>query len=316
MLKWDDVRYFLAIARTESLGAAAQRLGVDHSTVLRRMQAIEDTLQARLFLRVGAKRRLSAAGRDVLPLAERIEAGMRAIELEVAARDQRRSGPIKVSTPDGLAVAFMPGLIQAFHDANPDVRIELLMSNVPLNLTTREADIELRPTRQPSGDAKGRKVGRIAFGIYASHKAAAERRSRPEAASEATLASYDWIMPDPAALPIYTPADWIRGLVPRQRVVATASSAVVMRAMVQQGVGVAALPCYLGDSEPSIRRLMLLDRLHWGDLWLLTHPDLSRVARVRAFLDHTARYLASQRARFEGRVHGQAIPSDKGRQGT
>jgi DNA-binding transcriptional LysR family regulator len=300
MLKWDDLRYFLIVARSGSLGAAAGVLGVDHSTVLRRIQAIEQSLETRLFVREGPARRLTAAGRDLLPFAERIEAAVRGAELQVAARDKRRSGPIRVSTPDGLAVSLMPGLVDAFHATNPGMAVELLTSNVPLSLAKREADVEIRPTRQPIRSARGRRIARIAFGIYAGRRYALSGTPSP-AAPNAWLAREHWIFPDAAALPIYAPAEWLRTIVPPQQVVGTASSAVVMKAMVEQGLGLAALPCYLADPAPALKRVLLLDRTLWGELWLLTHPDLSRVARIRAFLDHTTQYLSRQRPLLEGR---------------
>jgi len=111
----------------------------------------------------------------------------------------------------------------------------------------------------------------------------------------------DWILPDPVALPIYAPADWLRAAVPPDRVVGTVSSAVVMLAMIEQGLGVAALPCYLAARGHGIERLMLLDESLWGELWLLTHPELSRTQRMRGFLDHASRYFTARRHLLEGR---------------
>jgi DNA-binding transcriptional LysR family regulator len=293
-MRWDDLRFFLAVARGGSLGGAAQALGVDHSTVLRRMQAVEDALQTRLFRGAGRGRQLTDAGRETLVEAERLEAVVRAIELKVARRDQQRAGTIKVSTPDGIAAALMPKLVAGFHAANPDIRVEIVTGNMPLDLAAREADIELRPTRRPMREARGRKLGRIAFGLYASSRHAG-RRAAP------WFASLDWILPDPVALSIYAPGEWLRAQVPPGRVVATVSSAVVMLAMVEQGLGAAALPCYLADEVRGVRRLLLLDESLWGELWLLTHPDLSRTVRVRAFLDHATRYFAERRRVLEGR---------------
>jgi DNA-binding transcriptional LysR family regulator len=302
MMRWDDLRYFLAVARGESLSRAALALHVDHSTVVRRLLALENSLQTRLFRGVGRARELTAAGRDLLVQAERLEAAMRAIELDIARRDLQNAGTIKVSTPDGIAVVLMPELIVSFHRANPDIRIEIITSNTPLDLIAREADIELRPTRRPMREARGRKLGRIAFGLYGARRYRSRQRTPPRATSDAEwVRRFDWILPDPVALPIYAPADWMRAAVPQDRVVATVSSAVVMLAMVEQGLGVAALPCYLAAGGRGVERLMLLDEGLWGELWLLTHPELSRTARVRAFLDHASDFFATRRHLLDGR---------------
>ena len=305
MTRWDDIRFFLAVARAGSLGRAAQALGVDHSTVVRRLQAVENSLQARLFVRAGKGRELTNAGRDMLLHAERMEATLRAIELQVASRDHQRAGTIKVSTPDGIAVALMPELVHAFRAANPEIRVELITGNTPLDLAAHEADIELRPTRRPMREARGRKIARIAFGVYGAPGLLPGRRGglQPGVAAEKILADQDWILPDPIALPIYAPADWMRGLVPPNRAIATVSSAVVMRSMVEQGLGIACLPCYLVQDR-RLQRLMLLEEAVWGELWLLTHRDLSRVARVRAFLDHATVYLMRRKGVLEGRAVG------------
>jgi molybdate transport repressor ModE-like protein len=304
MLKWDDIRYFLAVARCGSIAGAARRLGVDHSTVHRRLQGIEETLATQLFDKVGGgARKLTAAGDEILPAAERIEAEITAFQLNVVAREQRTGGIVRLSSPDGLAVSLIPPLVVAFRASNPGIRVELITSNTPLNLTLREADVELRPIHHPNPALKGRKIARIAFAVYgapsylATHREFAGRIS-PHAAA---LAELDWIFPDREALALYSPADWLHSVIPADRIVATASSAVVMMATAAAGLGLVALPCYLADGDPGLERIMVLDHTLWGDLWLLTRPELSRTPRVRAFLDHAALYFTRKRAVFEGR---------------
>jgi molybdate transport repressor ModE-like protein len=304
MLKWDDIRYFLAVARSGSIAGAARRLGVDHSTVHRRLQAIEETLAAQLFDKVGGgARKLTAAGDEILPAAERIEAEITAFQLNVVAREQRTAGIVRLSSPDGLAVSLIPPLVAAFRAGHPEIRVELITSNTPLNLTLREADVELRPIHHPNPALKGRKIARIAFAIYAAPAYLASRgglggRAVPDAAA---LAGLDWIFPDRDALALYSPADWLHATIPADRVVATASSAIVMMATAAAGLGLVALPCYLADRDPGLERVMVLDHTLWGDLWLLTRPELSRTPRVRAFLDHATLYFTSKRAILEGR---------------
>ncbi|MDB5407831.1 MAG: hypothetical protein JWL84_2743 [Rhodospirillales bacterium] len=261
MLKWDDIRYFLAVARSGSIAGAARRLGVDHSTVHRRLQAIEETLATQLFDKVGGARKLTAAGDEILPAAERIEAEITAFQLNVVAREQRTAGIVRLASPDGLAVSLIPPLVFAFRTANPQIRIELITSNTPLNLTLREADVELRPIHHPNPALKGRKIARIAFAIYAAPAYLASRsgfggRAVPDAAA---LAELDWIFPDHEALALYSPADWLHATIPADRIVATASSAVVMMATAAAGLGLVALPCYLADGDPSLERVLVLD---------------------------------------------------------
>jgi molybdate transport repressor ModE-like protein len=157
---WDDLRTFLAVARTGSLTEAARGLGVSYSTVSRRLAALEGGLGARLFDRNDAGYALTSAGNEMLESARRMEAEFDALSRRVRGRDARLSGRVRVATTDALASSFMPELA-AFSRRFPDIEIDLLSTPEPAELAMREAEVALLVTDRPPPDLVGRRLARL-----------------------------------------------------------------------------------------------------------------------------------------------------------
>lgn len=291
MESWDDLRVVVAVARSGSLSGAARELGVHHATVFRRLGAIEHRLGVRLFERLAGGYVPTAAGQEVAETAQRIENDLAVLDRRVAGRDLRLTGTVRLATVDTLATLILPRHLAALRVAHPGIVFEIVVAPTLVNLSKREADIALRPTVDPPETLVGRKVASIAHAIYAS-------ASLAEAAD--ALAG-PWLVPDDS-LSGSTMARWTRRHVPDERVVARANNVPALAALAAEGAGLAVLPCFVGAAHPGLVRVGAPLEGWDSGLWLLTHEDLRRTARIRAVLDFLAGALAAETDRLAGRA--------------
>lgn len=292
-LSWDDMRLALAIGRAGTLVGAARALGLNHSTVFRRLGALEAQIGVRLFERFRDGYTPTAAGEEVIALAGRIDTDVTAIERRLAGQDLRPSGLVRVTTTDTLVELVMP-MLASFRNAHPEIVLELAASNEILNLSRRDADVAIRPSVEPPDMLVGRRVGTIAFALFAATDYLKRKPARLK------LEEHDWAAPDDSLAHLRA-AQWIDATIPSGRIVFRTGSLVTLQRAVRAGIGVAPLPCYLGDSDPALRRLGGTMDAFAAGLWLLTHPDLRRVARIRAFMDFMAPALAGYGPLFAGK---------------
>lgn len=292
-LAWDDLRLILAIADAGTLSGAGCRLGMSHATVFRRLNQVEARLGVALFERSRSGYAPTLAGEEVAATARRVEGEVLEVERRVVGRDLRPSGTLRVTTTDTLLVGLLSPIFAAFRNAYADIALEVALSNAVFSLSKREADVAIRPCVTPPEMLVGRKVGVIAQAIYG------RRDVVPADGGDLDIHAVEWIGPDEHMA--YRLLDrWMteQGLDARCRY--RVDSVFGMLAAACDGAGLAVLPCYLGDGDPRLVR--------WGDtipalatdLWLLTHPDLRKTARIRAFLDFIAKMVTDQKARLAG----------------
>lgn len=283
----------LAVARSGSLVGAGTALGVAHTTVGRRIRALEADLGVRLFDRAPEGHVATAAGEEVLAVAEQVEASVRSVEGRVKGRDEHLEGPLRVSLPDTLFWAF-PEVFDGFREFYPAVRLIVAGSERPVSLERREADVVLRLSSAPPEDWVGRRLATAQFGIYASRELAAS-------ASGATLvAEGPWVDWEGGPNLAWF-REWLGHRAPGARLgLALEARGLMLLGAVRAGLGVQILPCYLGDAEPALVRVAPLDRSFRLDLWVLSHADLRQNSRVRAFVRHVSEAFSAQQARFEG----------------
>ncbi len=286
-----DLRTLLAIAREGTLAGAARRLRVNHSTVFRRLATIEGRLGTRLFERQGGNYVTTTAGEDLLRTAERVEAEVEALERRLSGHDLRLTGSLRLTAPDDIAEVMVMPALASFRESYPDITVELIVDNRMLNLTRREADVALRPTRRPPETLAGRRIAGLASAVYA----AAGRR--PPGTDE--LATQRWIAWEEGAGPPAA-ARWLADNVDRHNIGFRSNSLFNQASAARAGLGLALLPCFLGDGDPELQRVGKPVPALDTELWLLTHPDLQRSARIRALLDLLYERLRRQRALFEG----------------
>lgn len=295
IIDWDDLRLILAIGRAGNLTGAAQKLGLNHTTLYRRLNRLEADLGARLFDRAREGYAPTAAGEEALALAARVEDDVAALELRLRGRDPRPSGTLRVTTADTLAEAVMPGLLADFHMVHPEITVELIVGGAFFNLTKRDADVAIRPAAELPPHLVGREIAGIRNAIYASAAYLARRGEAP------ALAGQDWVGLDDS-LAHLAAARWLAAHIPPERVALKANTLIAVRDAVRAGMGLGILPCFLGDAARDLRRVQPPFAEPASGLWLVTHPDLRQLGRVRAFMAFAGERLAAMRPAFEGRL--------------
>jgi len=294
MLSWDDFRYVKAIADTRSLAGAAELLGVNHSTVFRRLGQIEQQLGSRLFERGRAGYAPTACGEQMVELAESMGDDIISFERAVTGQDLRPSGELRITTSDVLLLHFLGDVLIGFRRGYPEIVLDVVVSNQRLNLSKRDADVAVRATYHNPDPLSGSKIAQIAWAVFGPAALATESFDPTVDARR-----HDWVaFADPVAIAKAT--RWLREHAGEKRIVYKMNTMIGLAEAVAGGVGLALLPCYVGTAVAGLAQLSPpLPELE-GELWLLTHPDLRNTARVRAFLDYCAEAIARRRRLIEG----------------
>ena len=289
MLDWSDPQHLLALATHRSLPEAAEALGVDRSTVSRRIGRLEKRLGARLVERSGRDLTLTQAGEDVVASARGIDGELSHLERRLFGSDAKLAGLVRLTTMSGLAQLLAPALTN-FGLAHPDVVLEVNITNALEDLGNLEADVALRMTASPPEELIGKRVAAPRLATYASQKTAKGLAKRKGLVPRYALTQADML---PESLRPRTPVP--------SRVVLRSNSVDVIRGAVVDGDGVALLPCYVGESDPALVRVDAPLDQPFPQLWLLYPPRVRNVARVRALVDALTVALEDLQARIEGR---------------
>jgi DNA-binding transcriptional LysR family regulator len=279
MFDWNDLKYFIAVARHGSTIAAGKALALSQSTVHRRLSELERRIGRRLVTRQSTRYRLTDFGEEMQPYAERVEAAIKDLErhLSDAARD--RGGIIHVTCPEPIVQRMTP-LIERFHLRHPKLRVEFVMSDRYLDLLKGEADVAFR-----SGDTDdelvGRKIADSVWAVYAS-RGYIEHHGKPERVEDLSL--HPLVSLD-ESLSTHRVVKWIKGAVPDAKISARNNSVLGLVYAVKSGVGIGPLPTAIADAEHDLVRVLgPIPEL--ARSWrLLTHPDLRRTPRISAFFD-------------------------------
>lgn len=294
-LAWDDFRLIKAIAEARSLPGAAERLGINHSTVFRRLKQIEETLGLDLFEKSRGGYVVTACGEDIVALAERVDDDITGVMRKLAGRTVTPSGELRVATNDSLLVNLLTPLFGKFRQQFPEIRLDILIGNQPLNLARRDADVAIRATDNPPETLVGRRAARIVWALYG----AAGQFPEGPGAEKINLAARDWVSLG-EQMGGFKLVKWVSAHIPAERVVYRLNTVLGLAEAVEAGIGIGYLPCFIGDARPSLARLAAPEPEFGTDLWLLTHPDLRHSPRVRAFLDFLAAEIAQHRTFIEG----------------
>lgn len=297
---WNEPQLVLAVQRAGSLTGAAKTLGIDHSTVFRRLNALETRLGVRLFERLPAgSYHATSAGERMAAAAERMEDETLALGRDIAGRDHRLSGRLRVTSSETLAYRMLTRHLAAFRQAHPGIVVELAIDNRVLSLSRREADIALRPMRPKEGDLWGRQLADVAWTVYG---ARAYLDANGGALSSVDDLGHRALIGWEETTVGILAADWLNRVVPVDTFVYRTSSLVNQCVAAKAGIGLALLPCYLGDADSNLARALPhpIPELA-GELWIVTHADLKGTARVRAFFEIVGEGLARERGLFDGR---------------
>lgn len=288
-LDWSDLQIALHLGRAGSIRSAARALGVSHSTVLRRLRALEEAIGAELFVNTGHGYQATEVGRDVVETALELEATIVGLERRVTGRDLSLEGPVRVTLPDPFAPILVPVLAE-IGAAHPGIELTVGLSTAYADLAHRAADIAVRTADSPPPDLIGRRVGVAGVGIYGLARYLEGRESED-------LEQLDWVGWERGSQMYF--AKWLEANVPNARIALRVSAAWGFREGVDAGAGVAILPCALGESRPTWRRLRLIPEAA-TPIWVLSHRDLRNTARVRAVRDELCAAIAARWAQFEG----------------
>jgi DNA-binding transcriptional LysR family regulator len=295
---WNSLRLVLAISRRSSLTGAAQELGVNHSTAFRRLNSLEEALGVRLFERLlGGVYAATAAGERAAAVAERMETETAALDREILGRDRSLTGRLRVTSSETLAFSMLTKQVGRFREAHPGIAIELVIDNRVLSLSRREADIAMRVNRPKEGDLFGRKLADVAWTVYGTPELAHGTDTKQ-------LESCSFIGWEEGVSGINV-ADWMAARLEAASFVYRTNSVVNQLVAARLGMGLAVLPCYLGDLEPGLVRVIAepIPELV-RELWMVTHSDLKTTARVRAFFEVVGGELVRERALISGSAGG------------
>lgn len=306
-MRWDDLRVLLALVREGTVARAAQHLEIHPATVYRRLDALEAAMGVKVLSADG----LTELGHEVFERAQRIEEEFFALQRAVTGRDEGLSGSVVLTLPESLLPSVMP-IVSAFRQAHPLVVLELEAGDRMFDLARREADVALRPSLYPPQDAVGRRIATVAWTVYAPATEEDEGKGKPKGKGKSKgkkRGNANIGEKASEALPWVGYTDTLRELAAvrwwhkhhgEEDVVMAVSSVPAMVRAVAAGVGQGMLPCFAGDEDPRLRRVLPPVPEAASALWLLIHADLRRAARVRAFVDFAFPALRRLAPLFEG----------------
>ncbi|WP_460449685.1 LysR family transcriptional regulator [Alsobacter sp. SYSU BS001988] len=281
MFDWNDLKYFLAVARCESTLAAGRAMGLSQSTVQRRLVELERRIGRPLVTRHPAGYRLTEFGLAMLPHAQAVERQVEAFSRQVEEMRRASAGVIRLTCPEPIVLRITRSeLLDRFHARHPDIRVEFVISDRYVDLAKGEADVALR-SGDTDGDLVGRKIADSLWAIYASKDFVA-RHGKPSRIEE--IESYPLVGFE-ESMSSHRVSTWLAAVAPNGRIVARNTSVLGLVYAVKAGVGLAPLPTAIGDGEPDLERL-LGPVPELARSWrLLTRPDLRQTARISAFFD-------------------------------
>ena len=289
---WDDLRVFLILAAEGRLSAAARKLGVSHPTVARRIKALEDAIGARLFDQLPDRFVLTAAGEELLADAREMERAAESIERRSVGLGDTTHGTVRISAGEAMTGFLARHLSRLRRNLNC-VEFELAASHMLANLSRREADLLIREQVPDIASIVARRLGRVAYGVYASRELDCAGKSRD------VLRAMPWVGFDDEH--DYMPGQsWMLDLLEGARPQVRVNNWLVLHKAVQAGAGLAVMPCYVGDADPALGRLGPILSEVAIDQWLLVHRDLRTLPRVRAVMDALVRLFQEERPALEG----------------
>jgi len=296
-VNWDDLRVFLAVARSGSVSSGARQLDLQHSTVSRRMRKLERELGVRLFNKVPSGYALTSAGEDLMQRASRMEREVLAVDGALSGKDLKLSGPLRVTAIDNMATTVLMPMFNAFRRQYPEVTLHVMVSNTDVSLAQREADVAIRLTNTPPDTLIGKRVTTVASAVYGSPAYLEQLRcdgGEPH-----------WLGVECCGFH----KSWTRQVSGEQPHRFYVDDTLLTQAALREGMGVSILPCFMGDPDPALARYEE-PQPEWDlGLWILLHPDLKRTARVLAFRDHMMAAIAAQDELFAGRKKVRVGPA-------
>lgn len=291
-MNWDDLRYALALVDAGSLARAAKALGVDHTTVGRRVDALEASLGVRLFTRTPAGYIPTTDADRLLGPMRQVEDAVHAVARRASAQREVLEGRLRVTSPETFGVTYLAPCLAELQRAHAGLAIELVPAGEVFDLGKRQAELAVRFFRSPHKDLVLRRAAVVGYGLYASH---AYLSARPVRRRDGLQAHAFLSVPEEEAIE----AAWLRRICPGARVAFTSTVSIALAGAARASAGIAILPRYLGDRDPALRHVPMPDE-PTEPLWLTVHRDLQKTPRVRALLDFLSARMKDDAALLRG----------------
>jgi len=291
---WNDLRAFLAVVRTGRLVAAAHQLGIDHSTLSRRIGGLEKALQTRLFDRKPTGYTLTATGENLVRQAEAIESLTIEISSQLAPSALALAGSVRIATPEGFGTYFLAAHLRALVQAYPEMEIELVAVPGAVSFSKREADLAVTISPPEKGRLRTRRLVDYELGLYAARAYVADRapiRTKADCRAHALIGYVDDLMP--TAL-----HDYLNEALPEPRTHIRISNIITQLAATRSGAGICILPCYIAHAHPDLVRLLPREVRIFRSYWLVVHAETRAPARCRALTDFLCRLSKQNRRLF------------------
>jgi DNA-binding transcriptional LysR family regulator len=290
-MNWDDLKLFLAIAENRTLSAAAREIGISQPTVSRRLKKMESSLGAALFHPGDSGYELTQAGEEILETAIHVQSEILDIDRRIFGHDQKLKGPLRVTCTEVMSNVYLAEHFATFIELNPEVNLSIHCTFQHVSLNRREADVAIRVTTEPEDTLAGKRLCNVAVAVYGSKKNVDSKylQNDPD--------TWDWI----GFQDDYYNRLVISSQFPKANIRHRVDDMLSMRYMASAGLGVVALPCYVADRDPGLVRLEqgIIHKDRFG-LWMLYHPDVRKVARVRAFVDYISEKIIKDKNLFSG----------------
>jgi DNA-binding transcriptional LysR family regulator len=299
-LDWDDFRYFSAVAHSGSVRGAATELGVNPSTVTRRLDALERHLGVLLFARTAHGLQITAEGSGVIGEVDAVADRLGAIESVLIGTDQRLAGCIRIAVPDVFAVRFLLADLAPFIAQYPEIDLQIIPAFQNLTLVPGQIDVAIYATDNPPQDMVGRPLNHIALAAYGSSvvlDGLGGVSATLADTGELAAAWVDWAAKG-EVMAMY--ADLRERYFPNVHVQLRCDQVLMQHACLRAHMGVGILPCYLGDADATLLRLEHMPVQQGPTLWLLTHPDLRRTRRVQLLMEYVREVFVRRENELKG----------------
>jgi DNA-binding transcriptional LysR family regulator len=311
MKDWDDLRYFLAVARSGNITAAGIELDVNHSTVSRRISALETRLGVRLFDRLPSGYSPTRLAEKILGGVSKVEADIIDISRQLAADDKRMTGTIRMTAPEGMvSIVLLPKIVE-FNKIYPELAIEIIASADIKSLNNREVDLAIRASSHPAEGLIGRRLTEQRLGKFVSRSYLEARNLTPQSLTKTPVET-------PVETPIETPIEtrlledvpghtwagllgdkvtpeWVSSHYPGARCAARFDTVYALFQAAIAGIGLVELPCRLGNAAPELVRVSPMQSVKHNDIWILFHRDMRQVVKLRTLSDYLFEAIIAER---------------------
>lgn len=291
-MDWNDLRFFLEVARAGTTLGASKTLRVSQSTVARRIVALEEALGVELFEKLQSGYQLTEAGERLRPAAEQAEAGINTFKAQASSNLRGLAGIVRLTTNETFAGQFLMRALREFRSAYPAIRLELTTGDKLLDLAAGEADVAVRAGPRPvQGELVGKRISNDGWSIYCTHDHA-QQFGIPRSVGE--LKGHPFVSIDRAAHggPLL---DWVDKHIAEEDIALRQTSIAGILSGIETGMGLSVMSDFLLDQNPKFIKCFSLDIEMDSEIWLITHERLRHVPRVRAVMDFLSGFFAAGR---------------------